>query len=945
MAKLDLKKLNKEQKEAVTFDKGPLLIIAGAGTGKTTTLTYRMAYLIKEKDIKPENILALTFTNKAAGEMEDRVNKMLPESYGRLWVSTFHVFCEKVLRENGLDIGLPTNFKLLDDTSSWLLIKRNFDKFDFDHYEPKGSPTRLIHGLVRHFNDCKNQFIFPEDYLEFAKKQKGEDEKRLKEIANAYKTYQNILLKNDLLDFGDLINYSLKIFKKRPLILKKYREKFKYLLIDEFQDINWSQYELIKVLSKPNNNVTVSLDDDQSIFQFRGASFDNAFRFEKDFPKSKQVVLSKNYRSTQNILDLSYKFIQANNPNRLESSRGINKKLKSVKKEKGTIKHLHFDSQEKEVRGVVEKIKEILEKDEDTSFGDIAILIRKNSLAKPYVRALERINLPHRFIALKGLYSKPVIIDIISYFKLLDNYHEGKALFRVLNFPFFDIPLEDIAKINSYSRRKVQSVYETLKNINSINLGLSKKTKNKVGFILDLIKKHSKLASKRNVSQVFIAFLQDSGYLKYLTQEKVLENFNYINQFYDKLKSFEESNLDPRLNNFMEEIDLELESGETGSLEFNPAQGLDIVRIMTIHNAKGLEFKYVFLVDLVSRTFPSDNRKNPIEVPEELKKDTFLEKEKHIEEERRLFYVAMTRAKKGLFFTSAEHYRGLTRSKKISKFLKELDYSNEEKVQLKIDEIKEKKMNVEKEEIINIPSHFSFSQLKAFDTCPLQYKYAHILKIPQSGKMFFSYGKTIHNTLERFVEDFIEEERDFSYLLKIYKEEWIEDWYFSKKQRKKYFEKGKNVLQEFYNSFTKEKPEVFEKDNKVFLEKNFNLKIGDYDFRGKIDRVDKIKGGVELIDYKTGKVKDKLKKEDKKQLLIYQIAAEEVFNLNVKKLTFYYLDENKKLSFVGSEEDVEKQKENVISEIEEIKKKKFKPNPGWHCKYCDFKDICKYSKK
>lgn len=943
--KIDLGKLNKEQKKAVTFGEGPLLIIAGAGTGKITTLINRIAYLINEKGVEPEEILSLTFTNKAAGEMEDRVNRLLPESYGRLWVSTFHVFCEKILREKGLDLGLPTNFKLLDDTSSWLLIKKNFNKFDFDYYEPKASPTRLIHGLVKHFSDCKNQYIFPKDYLEYAKKQKGEDGKRLKEIASAYRVYQDILLENNLLDFGDLINYTLKIFEKRPLILKKYREEFKYVLVDEFQDINWSQYQLIKKLANPKNNLTVSADDDQGIYQFRGASFDNVFRFEEDFPKADQVVLTKNYRSTQDILNLSYDFIQKNNPNRLECSRGIDKKLKSVKKEKGSIEHFHFNSQEQEVRGVIKKIKDILKKDKGASYGDFAILIRKNSLADPYVRALERESLPHKFIALKGLYSKPITIDIVSYFKLLDNYHESGALNRVLSFPFFDIPLKDISTINSYAKKKIKSTFEVLEEIDSLRAQISLKTIKKIKSILDLIKKHSDLANKRNVSEVLVSFLQDSGYLKYLTQQKVIEDFNYLNQFYDKLKAFEESNLDPRLKNFMEELYLELESGETGNLEFDPGQGLDIIKIMTIHNAKGLEFKYVFLVDLVHRTFPSDNRKNPIEVPEELKKDTFLEKKNHIEEERRLFYVAMTRAEKGLFFTSAENYRGLTRPKKISIFLKELGFEGDEKVKLEDEEIKEKRKTKKVKEDLKIPSHFSFSQLKAFDACPLQYKFAHILKIPRSGKMFFSYGKTIHNTLDRFIKDFLEKKRTLKYLLNIYKEEWIEDWYYSKKQRKAYFEKGKEVLKGFYKSFLKEKPKIFLRDGEPFLEKKFNLKIGGYDLVGKIDRVDEVKGGVEIIDYKTGKVKEKLKKEDKKQLLIYQIAAQEVFDLNVKKLTFYYLDENKKVSFLGSDQEVKEEKENIIQEIEEIEKKKFGENPGWHCKFCDFKNICEYAKK
>ena len=948
--KLNLNILNKEQKKAVTFGEGPVLIVAGAGTGKTTVITHRLAYLIKQGRAKPEEILAVTFTEKAAEEMEERVDKLLPFSYVYLWVSTFHSFCRRVLQEHGLDIGLASDFKLLDQTASWLLIRQNLEKFKLDYYKPLGNPTKFIHTLVSHFSRCKDQAIYPEDYLKYSKKVKGEDVKRIKEITNAYQKYQNLLLENNLLDFGDLINYCLKLFQKRPLILKEYRKKFKYILVDEFQDTNWAQYKLIKLLAAPKNNLTVCACDDQAIYRFRGASFGNIVQFRKDFPRAKKVVLTKNYRSSQNLLNLVYKFIQLNNPNRLEYLDKVNKHLSAVKKDKGIIEHLHFGTLEQEVRGVISKIVAILNKNKKISFSDFAILVRTNKDANIFSRSLERANIPCQFMALRGLYSKAIILDIISYFKLLDNYHESSAVSRILNLPFFEISAADIAKINQYSIRKAQSTYQSLQE-SSLIPNLSRSVVNKINYVLASIKKHSDLAVQKSVSEVFIGFLEDLGYLEYLAKKKDRESFDYINQFFDKIKSFEESNLDPCLRSFMEELNMELESGEQGKLDFDIERGPDTVKIMTIHAAKGLEFKYVFLVNLVDKKFPTIERKEPIEIPKNLVKDITTEGDIHLEEERRLFYVGMTRAKKGLFFTSAERGNSsvgttLGRKKKLSRFLKELGYKERKTREVgtkRIETIKSPKLKTDKKQKLYLPNYFSFTQFRAFENCPLQYKFAHILKIPLRGKATFSYGKTMHNTLFEFVKRAVRKKVPFKELVRIYEQQWIDDWYNDKKQKEGYFRLGKKVLKVFYNDFSKVKPSILFINKNPALEQNFNLKINNSTFIGKIDRIDKIAGAVEIIDYKTGSMPDKLKPKDREQLLIYQIAAQEVFDLKPEKLTYYFLDKGKKLSFLGSEEAQEKQKQKITSQIEKIKNSDFSPTPGWQCKTCDFKDICEHS--
>ncbi|MEK9152621.1 MAG: UvrD-helicase domain-containing protein, partial [Patescibacteria group bacterium] len=320
--------LNDEQRRAVSHDGGPLLIVAGAGTGKTTVITNRIAWLIATGRAKPEEILALTFTDKAAGEMTERVDRLLPLGYTDLWISTFHAFCQRLLQAHGLDIGLPDDFRLLNQTDAYLLLRKNFDRFALDYYRPLGNPTKFLTALLSLFSRAKDEAVHPREYLDFAKNLSldkdnaaldADEKSRQSELAEAYHAYERLLLENSSIDLGDLMLYALELFSRRPAILEKYRKQFKYILVDEFQDTNWAQYELVKRVAPKHGNIVVVGDDDQSIYKFRGASVSNILQFKNDFPGAGEVVLTRNYRSLQNILDLSYGFIQRNNPNRLEA--------------------------------------------------------------------------------------------------------------------------------------------------------------------------------------------------------------------------------------------------------------------------------------------------------------------------------------------------------------------------------------------------------------------------------------------------------------------------------------------------------------------------------------------------------------------------------------------------------------------------------------------------
>lgn len=1024
---MDLSKLNKEQRSAVEFGEGPLLIVAGAGTGKTTVLTNRLAYLVDEFGVTPEEILALTFTEKAAHEMEERAEGLLPFGYYDFWISTFHSFCDRVLKNYGLYVGIPTNYKLLNDSGSWILMRKNFSKFGFlKEYRPLGNPTKFIQALISHFHQCKNEGIYPDDYLEYAdslklnmdnipmgaKKRKKKTDtpesdlllrqaeyERINEVAMAYHTYQKILLDNSCLDFGDLINYTIDLFEKRPEILRKFRDRFKYVMVDEFQDTNWVQYELVRILAAPKNNLTVCADDDQSIFSFQGASFNNVLRFKKDYPESKEIVLTENYRSPQNVLDLAYGFIQHNNPNRLEyqlneiaelqeqaAEKGldlvkfkrISKKLKSTQSEPGDIELLGFQTGDEEITGVIDKIWELKEADLEANFSDFAILTRSNESANSFSRALERANIPYQFVSSRGLYTNPLILDVISYFKAVVNFYDSPSLYRVLRMLPMEIEAEEVARITQFADKKGMPVFEAIQD-SYLLTKLQTETRVKLQKLVKALKSHFNLAKEKNAGEIFINMLNDLGYNKKLTEatEINLKNWDLLYQFFQKIKDFEDSQADGKLLAFVEQLEMEIEAGEEGSLKSSELTDCDAVKVMTVHSAKGLEFKYVFLANLVHRKFPSDQKGDPIPLPTALINEVLPGGDFHLQEERRLFYVALTRAKKGLFLTFAADYGG-KQMKKPSRFLIETGLISEESS--KNQETKKSRSNFhftrnngfksESNETVNggaikgfLPDHFSFSQLTAFSNCPLQYKFAHILKIPVRGRANFSFGKTIHNALHKFVglaargvgtkqtdlfgsTENSQQKTDLSLqdLLEIYDKEWIDDWH-DNDSKKDYYLKGKEVLKKFYADMMEKPLNVYMLGDEPALEKTFSLKLNGDTILGAIDRIDDLGNGeVELIDYKTGSSKDSLSTDNKFQLLIYQLAAYKIFGLKTGKLSYYYVEDGSVKSFIPDENDMAETEAKIKDLADRVKRSNFKPSPGWNCQFCDYKDICSHRK-
>ncbi|MDP3741181.1 MAG: ATP-dependent DNA helicase, partial [bacterium] len=762
-----------------------------------------------------------------------------------------------------------------------------------------------------------------------------EEVSRVTEVASAYHVYQRLLLQNGALDFGDLINYCLELFRKRPKILELFRKKFEYILIDEFQDTNYAQYELVRLLAAPQNNLTLVGDDDQSIFKFRGASISNILHFKKDYPDAKFISLTQNYRSGQKILDMAYKFIKQNDPDRLEVKLGIDKKLKGVAGEAARIEHFSYPDYLSEAGAVIEKILEIKDKSDLSSnsspspgeegkvtWNDFAILARSHETLVPFIAKLEERGIPYIYFANRGLYRKSIILDLIFYLKILENYHESHALYRVLNMPVFGISHDAVVELTHLAKKKSLSLYEAIK-------GSGGEGRAGIKRLLTLLDKHAKLAREKNMAELYVQIITDLQFGKRIQSEtQAVEDAKYLESFSRKIQNFQSDSPDKSLKTFMQGLDFELEAGSQGELEFDPEAGPEAVKIVTVHGAKGLEFTHVFVVGLVDKRFPSVERRESIEIPLPLIKDILPEGDIHLEEERRLFYVAMTRAKAGLHLTRALDYGGKL-TKKPSRFLIELGMASEEKKSKPTGKVSLAHAFAKVSaggQVLPIPKYFSFSQISQFKSCPLGYKYRYILGLPTKGSAALSFGSTIHKTFEKFLKPLRQASEavdlfgqkpsahvpKFELLERAYQESWLDDWYDGKSHMEEYRQHGSKILKIFYEEISQDFPKP------KYLEANFRMRLPNGYFIGKIDRADETPEGLLIIDYKTGSPRG-INKVDKEQLLIYQWAAQEFLHEKVADLQYWFLrDKLVKESFKGTDADIADLKKNLTQTVAEI---------------------------
>ncbi len=955
--------LNSEQEKAVKIINKPLLIIAGAGTGKTHVIVEKIKYLIKQKLAKPDQILALTFTEKAAFEMEERVDQSMPYGYFQTWISTFHAFADSILKVEAQNIGLSPNYRLMTEAETLIFLRQNLFLFDLTYYRPLGNPNKFLEALSQHFSRLRDENIAPDEYVAWTRNQTPQS----RELANAFKKFQLLKIKAGVFDFADLVFYLLQLFKARSKILKKYQQQFSYVLVDEFQDTNIAQYELIKLLCPPKSQrpLTVVGDDSQAIYKFRGASVSNILSFMKDYRGAKQITLCKNYRSNQTILDNAYQLIKHNDPDTLEAKLGISKELIAQKKNiNDSVKLILSQTVEEEADYLAEKILKL----STYKFSDFALLVRANNHAEPFIRALSRHGIPYQFLGQGALFKQPEVKDLIAYLKVLNNLEDSVSLFRLLTMDIFKIDSVDLNLLLSFAKKINLPLFQTIEiYLAFLNKTLyreefeiyrkflpllRKETKESLSKIYNLIRKHLDLVKKETAGQLLYYFLEDSGILSnlvtYKTEKEEKKVLN-ITKFFSKLKTFESEHENAGVSAAVDYIDMSMELGESPIVAQTDMTAYNAVNILTVHSSKGLEFPVVFLVNLTRGRFPTYERKDVIPIPDDLIKEILPSGDYHEEEERRLFYVGITRAIDRVYLSAARFYGEGKREQRISPFVIEtlgeelyknnLNIKKEERAQLSIFDFKKAEQPAISER--TFIKNFSYTQLETYERCPLQYKYQFVLKVPTPPVASASFGDTIHRTLQQFYQEFLTDKSlGEKRLLEIYKTKWIPLGYASPTHENRMKKEGTTMLQKFFNTFHDPKTKVID------LEKLFKIKIGnDIFITGKIDRVDaKGRDAIEIIDYKTGRLPNEKELKKNIQLSVYALAATNpgLYNkkLNNINLTFYYLQDLKKISVRKTDADLKAVLEKILNRVKDIRSSDFSPKVGPWCNFCPFRMIC-----
>ena len=625
-----LKELNPRQKEAVMETEGPCLVIAGAGSGKTKVLTYKISYLMKEKGVKPWNILAITFTNKAANEMKERINALVGDAINDIWLGTFHSICVRILRKFIDRIGYEQSFAIFDTTDQKTLIKNCMKELNID---PKLFTDRSI---LSEISNAKNDMLTPEKYEEIAN---GDYRKEV--TSKVYYLYQKKLRENNAIDFDDIINFTINILTDNADVLDYYSNKFKYILVDEYQDTNKSQFMLISLLASRFGNITVVGDNDQSIYRFRGADITNILNFEKDFPGSKIVKLEQNYRCTGNILKAANAVIK-HNQNKYE------KKL-WTENEEGNLPYIYCGEDEYgEASFIVEEINK-LRREEYFKYSDYVVLYRMNSQSRAIEDILRRENIPYKIVGGLKFYERKEIKDIIAYLRLIANPADNLSLERIINEPKRGVGKTSIENVEKISAELGISMYQVIKEADKYIPRIYNNTREFIKLIEEL------RSLDVPISELIKQTLNKSGYTDSLKNENTVEaesRIENLEEFLTVAMEFEKEEADNSLPEFLETISL---SSDTDNLEETD----NMVTLMTLHSAKGLEYPVVFLVGMEDGIFPGHKS---IDNPED------------IEEERRLFYVGITRAKQYLFLTFARKRTifGSTSFNPPSRFLKEI---------------------------------------------------------------------------------------------------------------------------------------------------------------------------------------------------------------------------------------------------------------------------------
>ncbi|MEO8274064.1 MAG: ATP-dependent DNA helicase, partial [Chloroflexota bacterium] len=786
--------LNAEQRRAVTHGDGPLLVVAGAGTGKTQVITRRIAWLIATRRARPSEILALTFTDKAAEEMQLRVDQLVPYNYADTAISTFHAFGDRLIREFAFELGLAPDVRVLSRPEVVVFMRERLFSLGLEEYRPLGEPTRFLGALASLFARCRDEDVSPEAYAahaallstraaELAPEVASADARevdhdaalaaaelarRQTELARAYGTYTSLMREHGAIDFGDQVSLALQLLRDSAAARESLQGRYRYILVDEFQDTNRAQSELVALLAERHRNVTVVGDDDQSIYRFRGAAISNILEFRERYRGARTVVLRRNYRSLAPILDGAHRLIRFNDPDRLEVKVGISKRLvpERVDRAAAPIRHHAFGTAGDEADWIAAEIRRRV--DGGARPRDHAVLVRANADADAVLRSLNTVALPWRFSGTSGLYARPEVRLLLALLRAVADTSSSVDVFALAASERYAIPAGDLAEVAGSARRRHRSLFEVLEELGT-QPGLLRLTQPGRAALAKLtgdLRRYRELAQRRPAGEVLYAFLRDTGWLAELAGATSLaaeEQLANVGRFFDIIRTQSALLADDRAVFLARHLQTLIEAGDDPATA-DPDPDVDAVHVMTVHKAKGLEFPVVFLPGLVADRFPARSRREQLALPIELVDEVLPEGDGHLQEERRLFYVAMTRARDELILSHSGETAG-GRARRVSPFVVEaLDLptagfggeafpsSTHTTGPLARIAAAERRAEAPEAERVPIdgPLMLSHSAIDDYLTCPLRYKYAQVVRVPTKPHHSMIYGMALHQAVQEF---------------------------------------------------------------------------------------------------------------------------------------------------------------------------------------------------
>ena len=998
--------LDPDQLRAVTHDQGPLLVVAGAGTGKTQVITRRIAWLIATRRAKPSEILALTFTDKAADEMALRVDQLVPYGYTDTQIATFHAFGDRLIRDHALQLGLPPDVRVLSRAEAVIFLREHLFEFELDAYRPLGDPTRFLAALVTLFSRCKDEDISPEAYQQHAARLSAEaalvdaetgvdgaaaseEAARQAELARAYARYQELLAQNGFIDFGDQVALALRLVRESPSARSAIAGRFRYVLVDEFQDTNRAQAELVTALAEPHRNVTVVGDDDQAIYAFRGAAIENILEFRDRYPTARTVVLRRNYRSLGPILDASYRLIRFNDPDRLEVRTGIAKRLRPQRREAGMAVQLEpFATGSEEADWIAADIARRIAG--GGAPRDHAVLVRANGHADPILRALNVAGVPWRFSGSSGLYARPEVRLLLSFLRTVADPHSSVDLYALAASDVYAIDGEDLTGVVNTARRRNRSVWDVLEEVERQPgiLRLAPASRAGIHRLVTDVARFTSMAHERPAGEVLYAFLRDSGLLARLAATATTaadEGLGNIARFFDLIRAQSAVLADDRAMFVAQHLETLIEAGDDpATADLDP--DADAVAVLTVHKAKGLEFPIVYLPGLVSGRFPGNGRGEPLPLPAGLGRGDPPTPERALAEERRLFYVAMTRARDELVLTHAADYGG-SRARRVSPFVLEaLDLPasaatpgtgavtpapEERLARFAAVDVPVAARSTSRGE----PLMLSFGQVDAYLSCPLRYKYGHVLRIPTPPHHALIYGSAMHKAVQvfhhRHARGHVMSEAELDEVLE---SAWSNEGFVSREHEEARLEAARAALRRF-------REEQLRPDAVIptYVEREFAFDLDGDRVRGRWDRVDiesvtddgagssepappaeaatqsadvvtptlGIMGRerVTITDYKTSDVRDPAKAKQRAreslQLQIYAMGYEAMTGRLPDQVALHFLDSGLVGKVDVDPKRVAKARARISEVASGIRAGRFEATPEpMVCTRCPFRDIC-----